>query len=64
MNTMHKEDLQRISNTKQRRKLIPWLVNIGVPFITEADGWPVVAESALNAKLGESQKSEPRINFA
>jgi len=64
MNTVQKEELQKISGAKQRRRLIPWLQGLGVPFIQDADGWPIVAESALNAKLGESSKNEPRINFA
>jgi len=64
MNTVQKEELQKISGATQRRRLIPWLQKIGVPFIEDADGWPIVAEAALNAKLGESSKNEPRINFA
>jgi hypothetical protein len=64
MNIVLKAELQKISGAKQRRRIIPWLKEIGVPFIKDADGWPVVAESALNAKLGEPTKNEPRINFA
>lgn len=61
---LHKDELCKISQAKQRRRLIPWLKKHGVPYIEDADGWPVVAESALNAKLGEPIKHEPSINFA
>lgn len=59
-----KDDLKKLSGAKQRRRIIPWLKEIGVPFLNDADGWPLVDESVLKTKLGASVRKEPRINFA
>ena len=64
MSYLHKEQLQELIGAKHRRKIIPWLKENGIPFVFDAYGWPIVAESVLQAKLGQSIKREPRINFA
>lgn len=64
MNYLRKEELQKISGATRRERLIGWLDSIGVQHIPDANGWPVVAESAMAAKLGNTTKPEPRINFA
>lgn len=64
MNYLTKEDIQTISGAKTRKKIIPWLRSSGIPYIMDATGWPLVAESVLQAKLGVPIKKEPRINFA
>lgn len=53
-----------ISKAKQKRTLLRWLDSLGIRYIPDAEGWPVAAESAIRAKLGETTKREPRINFA
>lgn len=60
---LHKKELIALSNAKQKRTLLSWLDDLGIKHIPDADGWPVVAESAIRAKLGEPTKREPRINF-
>ena len=64
MNYLTKQDIQTISGAKMRKKIIPWLRSNGIPYIMDATGWPLVAESVLQAKLGAPTKKEPRINFA
>ena len=64
MNYLTKQDIQTISGAKMRKKIIPWLRSNGIPYIMDATGWPLVAESVLQAKLGATVKKEPRINFA
>jgi len=61
---LRKEDLQILSRAKQKRKIAHWLDSLGIKFINDSQGWPLADESALRAKLGESVKNEPRINFA
>lgn len=64
MTYLHKKELMAISRAKQKRTLLRWLDSLGIRHIPDAEGWPVAAESAIRAKLGETTKREPRINFA
>lgn len=64
MNCLCKDDLRQISGVWQRHKIVAWLIDTKIPYITDAKGWPVVAESAISAKLGASIKNEPRLNLA
>lgn len=59
-----KERLRQISGARQRGKITDWLSKTGIPFMLDANGWPVVSEAAVSAKLGAPVKIEPRINFA
>ncbi len=60
---LHKKELQEISGAKQRRRLVDWLNELRVPFIYDANGWPIVERSALFPKT-EVNKREPKINFS
>jgi hypothetical protein len=64
MSYLHKEELKKLSGAKQRRTVAEWLSAVGIPYINDASGWPLVAESAIHAKLGQPVKQRPRINFA
>ncbi len=62
MTYLRKEELRKISGATQRRRIIPWLESLGVPFFLDADNWPIVRESDL--PIPSRTKQEPRINFA
>lgn len=47
-----REQLCELSGRKQRSAVIRWLGSQGMPFVLDADGWPVVAEAVMLARLG------------
>ncbi len=63
MTYLHKEQLQALSKAKRRTRIVVWLKSLGVRYIEDANGWPIVEESALFPKT-EASKKEPRLNLA
>ena len=46
-----RDELADLTERKQRRKVIEWLIENGYKFDLAADGWPKVLRAAVEAKL-------------
>ena len=46
-----RDELADLTERKQKRKVIAWLVENGYKFELAADGWPKVLRAAVKAKL-------------
>jgi len=63
--TLSREELIEITGRKQKKAQIQLLAKQGIDFLTNADGYPIVLRTVVEAKLGIfsklSHKSEPTL---
>jgi hypothetical protein len=50
MTLLSRDEVVRLTGRKQRRRQVEQLARVGIPFVLDADGWPVVASDAIDRR--------------
>lgn len=59
-----RDELQELSGRIRKGAVISWLKEIGVSFVTDADGWPKVLRGSILGGVTMSNNLEPKLDFS